>query len=938
MPIPKLCILLIVWALSLPAYSDYTLINTRQGTFDLLDETDKPLLTVYTIAFQKGWKWTGFKEISKSKIEQGARYSYNMQGELATWDALIQQNNNQFTIDNTLTALKPMELTYIGLALRFGKVMNDGRLELTNTNNKTESVDIPLRVKEINNITQIRIFNKADQLKITLDFKQPANLHLHNDARIKLVSDTFSPPQTLTQTLSFKAKQPIQFYSHRDQIPNTENKQNWFAFSPKNKFSAGQIGMQDWLMQSKKNIAKRKDIIEKDGKKATLWGTNVQFIGVAPSRKNAVQRTDFFAKYGIDSVRLHKITNANWEGLGSTIKATEYDRKKIDRFDFWLSRLKKQGINYGLSPIWDLVVYEGDKDRLLAYDELLKANPQRPITRGLVWFAEDIQDIHIETIVNLLNHKNRHTGLRYADDPSIDYVEIQNEENVFFYTFNSHVKKYPTYHRLLAKKFSQWLKEKYQSHDKLVKSWGKQAINTFKREGGLPDEHLNKNNITPVISPWFYDNQATKGHRAKRLQDTAEFLLAQQQNYYNRAIAAIRSTGYQGLIVSGNWQAGSKGAHFLNLYSDAQVGIIDRHNYQGGAKGTPGHLAKSGFSLNNTTMLGSPGSTLLSTGMQQVKDHPFMFSEWLAVVPSEYAAADTALVAAYGFGLQGWDISYHFASDGDQFPDTLNPRDAKFNNITPVGIGLYPVLARMVRRGDITEAEPIAIRRLSPQQALTNQYDFENTLYQKNDDKSITGTPDHRALAAGKVLIEFTKDKGVSDIKNWEQQYLNKNADGSRTITSSTNQLKWTYTPDTDNGFVEINSQGTQGIVGFTPQKNYPFDDIAITPKSPYSVILTTAKSPTGTLNTDKEALILAIARAHNTNMNIKGNLITNMGEAPIILEPVKATLSFKRDAIIEVLDHDGMATGKTYELKDGTFELDTGRDKALYYLVRYKD
>ena len=38
-----------------------------------------------------------------------------------------------------------------------------------------------------------------------------------------------------------------------------------------------------------------------------------------------------------------------------------------------------------------------------------------------------------------------------------------------------------------------------------------------------------------------------------------------------------------GEILGSNWQAGSNLSHYYNLWSDAQVGILDRHNYFGGA-------------------------------------------------------------------------------------------------------------------------------------------------------------------------------------------------------------------------------------------------------------------------------------------------------------------------------------------------------------------
>ena len=90
--------------------------------------------------------------------------------------------------------------------------------------------------------------------------------------------------------------------------------------------------------------------------------------------------------------------------------------------------------------------------------------------------------------------------------------------------------------------------------------------------------------------------------------------------------------------------------HYFNLRSDYLVGYIDRHNYFGGGL--------------FDTMLTHPGSGYFSSGLQQVADRPFGLSEWIHVYPSLYSAEGPAIVAAYGMGLQGWDASYEFQSDG----------------------------------------------------------------------------------------------------------------------------------------------------------------------------------------------------------------------------------------------------------------------------------
>jgi hypothetical protein len=59
----------------------------------------------------------------------------------------------------------------------------------------------------------------------------------------------------------------------------------------------------------------------------------------------------------------------------------------------------------------------------------------------------------------------------------------------------------------------------------------------------------------------------------------------------------------------------------------------------------------------------------------------------------------------------------------------------------------------------------------------------------------------------------------------------------------------------------------------------------------------------------------------------------------PILLEPVRATLTFssRRIASVNVLDHDGRRTGKSLPVTDGRFSIDGARDKTLYYEVQFK-
>jgi hypothetical protein len=66
--------------------------------------------------------------------------------------------------------------------------------------------------------------------------------------------------------------------------------------------------------------------------------------------------------------------------------------------------------------------------------------------------------------------------------------------------------------------------------------------------------------------------------------------------FYRKFEKAVRATGYKGPLVASCWQAGTGLAHLLNLHTDYEIGIIDRHNYFGGGQG---HSLRPGLSPMN---------------------------------------------------------------------------------------------------------------------------------------------------------------------------------------------------------------------------------------------------------------------------------------------------------------------------------------------------
>lgn len=455
-----------------------------------------------------------------------------------------------------------------------------------------------------------------------------------------------------------------------------------------------------------------------DGTPVKFWGTNIASERPFMPADEAKAWSEWLARYGFNAVRFHKFTWTATNGIHSTVITDD----KWKNFDYLCYQLREKGIYYGWSHIYGHKVMQGDSSRLLAYSEV--AGTRFPwshlngTTASLVNFAEDLQELNIGLTVNMLNHVNPHTGLRYADDPALNFVEFQNEDNIFWSAIERSLEQAPTYRKLLCKKFSDWLTSKYGSQDSLLKAWN--------NEGVKKGEHLDLKNVYPQPNHGLFSHeyeQAIAESRPvkKHILDKAAFLYEEQMKFYRKFEKAVRETGYKGPLVASCWQAGTGLAHLLNLHADYQIGVIDRHNYFGGGEG---HSLKPG-PFSNESMLKLPGSGLYGTGLQQVSDRPFVLSEWMSLIPNEWTAESAPLLAIYGMGLQGWDASYVFATDNRQFTPTIQNRGGGiYNATTPTQLALYPALATMIYRNDIKEGETALNRKVNIDELLNGDTTF----------------------------------------------------------------------------------------------------------------------------------------------------------------------------------------------------------------------
>jgi len=713
----------------------------------------------------------------------------------------------------------------------------------------------------------------------------------------------------------------------------------WYEFRPAHDTGPSVIGMEDWLDKpagKHGRITRQDDKLIHNGRPIKLWGLNLCFSTCAPEKTLANKRAAFYAKYGINSVRLHKyLDGPGWAGIQSAQSCVEFDPEGLDRMDYQVARFKEAGTYVLLSAHFGaLKLGPADRQYVPYLDEFGTFDGRRnrvTTPHSAIHYSRELQTVQILQMVNLLKHTNPYTGLTYAEDPAVAFVEVVNEQSILFYTSMGPLKASPTLRRDVAGRFCDWLRARYGSHEKLTAAWGRQAFDGFEGDG-FPSagEHLDKRNILPLGNPWYWDPAQLNGsqaYRRQRLLDTLEFLYELQCGFNDRYVAAMREAGYHGEVLGSNWQAGRALSHFYNLHSDWRVGTIDRHNYFGGGS------AKPGETFNNATMLRTAGSGTLSVGLQQAADRPFMLSEWIHVFPNEWGVEGPALLGAYGLGLQGWDVSYMFQNrDSGGFSDRIG-RD-RWDTTAPHVLGVFPAVARQVLRGDVEESKLRAPLHVHVPSLAKAKLGFDDRVVQQYDVKTFdTDKVPARALAVARCVVDFGDE--YHDTPSFDTTPFER--DGF--LASSTGQLRWKEEAEAKlGGYFTIDTPGTKAVVGFAKDQKCTLGDVAITPQCRFGAVYVTAREPDEDIRTSKQLLVVALARARNTRMRFSAdeNEVLERGKGPILLEPVKATIAVagRHMEKVNLLDHDGRRTDRTLSTTHGQFTIDGATDKTMYYEI----
>lgn len=651
-----------------------------------------------------------------------------------------------------------------------------------------------------------------------------------------------------------------------------------------------------------------------------IWGCGANLETGRYTPEQMEQRAKYLRKAGINCVRQHPL----FDDIATDGKI---DPKKFDEYDRWFAVLKKHGIYSGWSVFYHFPIAKDDGYAPELFAELVPLNKAGTLrdSYGLITISAPLLEIRHRVLIDILTHKNPYTGLRYVDDPALAIVEMQNEDSVFFWNPLGALhegKKWPHHTKLLKRAWWKWVKDRYGTDEAVRKAWGRfDETLAARMEPGLPAPDGSKDAPAPsgelkIHSPWEIgrggaDLKGALAGQPRRAGDYTRFLAEMQRAFFAQWEKRVRDTGFRGVTMTTAWHAGAQAQEAANIWCDTVGSMMDRHSYAGGGKGD--HVIVEG-EVRNGSHLDKPGAYLFSIASKQVADKPMCVSEWTMCAPTQWKLECAPVFAFYGMGLQGWDASFHFVQSGTRLGDGW-PQERWYATDTPHYIGQFPALAFALAKGHIQESPPVLLRRIA-----------DADMFSGTD--AMTDMPEE-TFARGREAVTFARsgDIPVAAVSPDEPA-----TGAARVLNAVTGEMTW----DADAGVVTVQAPKTQAVIGRVMDQTIALPGVTASFKTPFVSVLFTPLDDVP-LADSRLILVTALARDRQTGASYSedGAQLLKKGAAPLLLEPVQASLRFAgaKPARVRALDHYGYPLREVPVAADGTIAID-GRWRACYYAV----
>jgi hypothetical protein len=244
-------------------------------------------------------------------------------------------------------------------------------------------------------------------------------------------------------------------------------------------------------------------------------------------------------------------------------------------------------------------------------------------------------------------------------------------------------------------------------------------------------------------------------------------------------------------------------------------------------------------------------------------------------------------------------------------------------------------LAFAIYNNHFNEGDIVSARRFSTDDIFSGidalQQQYGNVGYDENELLAHGDTP-VEALAIGRVTAKIDHSRNISSPYLGDlSPYWNRN---KKTVLSNTGQLTWDYARQV----VTVHSDKTQGIIGFAGGDTYDLPGVTV--KNIQTPFISLLFTPLDNLPLVDSEHILITAMAQDKQLgavyNDNGTELIEAGGPPLLLEPVRATITLKGSPVdsVKVVDTFGVPINQEIDHTNNTFVID-GRYATYYYQVK---
>lgn len=454
-----------------------------------------------------------------------------------------------------------------------------------------------------------------------------------------------------------------------------------------------------------------------NGERARFLGFNIATRSNTPTHEDAEKLAARFASMGVNVIRLHAADAPLGDGAGNWSSCREaplldYDKGSsrlfnpvgLDRFDYLFAKLKEKGIYLHIDLIVARAFLEGDGlDYAGSIPACMKRYPM---------YNARLIELQKEYARELLCHVNPYTGLAIKDDPAVITVQMNNEESAIKGNTGADAgEDMKPYRDEVARRFGDFLLEKYQSREALKKAWTLDGVCALGEdedpaqgmrgiEGGFYQS------VNEPMGRW----DAAEG--PARYADFMEFGAKVNRGFYQDFKAFLRDLGVKVPIVASNLMAGAADVYGHtdgdlmenNTYFNHPLLPVKNDTYM--VYGPAEYVSANPLTVQLGA--GAMATTLLSlASVAIVHGKPFMLSEW-----NEYALHpfhSTAFVHTVAYAcLNDWDglILYNYNTsehpDDEPADEVLTVFDA-YND--PALISQWGFMASLFLKGLVSTAK-----------------------------------------------------------------------------------------------------------------------------------------------------------------------------------------------------------------------------------------